>query len=467
MGALFRKEMLAHLLSYRAPLALALVLCLTVGEALVFRADHRARLDAFNRAEALRMDALSRQCESRIPLAAALSLLDQRVAMRPSPLAFVAEGRERELPNVAVLNAFRVAEVRREQGGNPLVAAFDAPDWVLIATIALSFFAVVLTFDGMSGEREDGTLRLVLSNSVPRWRVVASKALAASAVLMAPVAVGGVLQVVIIAAGGTLELGAGEAARLGVALLLVYLFVLSFVLLGLACSLLCSSSGSALVIALLIWSVLVVIVPRSSVLLSSAFPGVDTADEVLQRKEQEQRLAADAFQERHAGEANRWVSGHWTSGESLELAFAVHRVANEVQSQWRSRQVRQVELARRLGMVSPAGWLAAGLERAAGTGLSHYAVFLARAEEYRASLEALLRARYPGNPCDAPGGDEGRRARIDAVKLSVSDIPAWRGAETTTSDWAPGAALCGGAFVLLDGALLLAVMFLATRYDVR
>ena len=73
MGALFRKEVLAHLLSYRAPLAFALVLCLTVGGALVFRADHRARLDAFNRAEALRMDALSRQCESQMPLAAALS----------------------------------------------------------------------------------------------------------------------------------------------------------------------------------------------------------------------------------------------------------------------------------------------------------------------------------------------------------------------------------------------------------
>lgn len=467
MGALFRKEVLAHLLSYRAPLAFALVLCLTLGGALVFRADHHARLDAFSRAEALRMDALSRQCESQMPLAAALSLLDQRVAMRPSPLAFVAEGRERELPNVAVLNAFRVAEVRREQGGNPLVPAFDAPDWVLIATIALSFFAVVLTFDGMSGEREDGTLRLVLSNSVPRWRVVVSKAFAASTILLIPVAVGSMLQIIIIGAGGSLELGANDAMRLSVALLLIFLFILFFVLVGLACSVLCASSGSALVVALLIWSIFAVIIPRSTVLLSGAFVKVDSADEVLQRKEQEQRLVADAFQEAHVGEANRWVSGHWTSGESLELAFAVHRVANEVQSRWRDQQVRQVELARWLGMVSPSGWLSVGLERVAGTGVSHYAVFLARAEEYRAGLEALLRAKYPGNPYDAPGGDDGRRRRIDSVKLSVSDLPVWRGAETTASDWLPGAILFGGAFFLLDGALLLAVMFLAARYDVR
>jgi len=467
MGTLFRKEVLAHLLSYRAPLALALVLCVSIGGALVFRADYRARLDAFSRSESMRMAALSRQCESRGALAATLSMLDQRVSMHPSPLAFIAEGRERELPNVAVLNAFRVKETRREQGGNPLVPAFDMPDWVLIATVALSFFAIVLTFDGLSGEREDGTLRLVLSNSVPRWRVVVSKALAASAVLMIPVAVGIALQIVIIGAGGLVDLNVSEAIRLAVAMLLIFLFILFFVLVGLACSIVSASSGSSLVVALLVWSILAVIIPRSTVLLSGASLRVDSADDVVQRIEQEQKSVIDAFQKTHIGEANRWVSGHWTSGESLELAFAVQRAANDIQSRWRDQQLRQVEFARRLGMLSPEGWLSAGLESVAGTGVSHYALFLARAEEYRSGLESLLREKYPGNPNDAPGIDDGRRAQIDSVRLSVPDLPVWGGAETTVSEWVPAATLFGGVFALLDATLFVVVMFSAARYDVR
>ena len=57
-------------------------------------------------------------------------------------------------------------------------------DWVFIVGLILSFAALVMTFDSISGEKERGTLRLQCSYSLSRLRLIVAKYLS-SLILMA------------------------------------------------------------------------------------------------------------------------------------------------------------------------------------------------------------------------------------------------------------------------------------------
>lgn len=194
---------------------------------------------------------------------------------------------------------------------------------------------------------------------------------------------------------------------------------------------------------------------------------VDSLDEVEARARETSRRAVDEYLRLHPKEENRWVSGHWSPGESLDLASGLWRQHDQHYEDWRRQQLRQVTTARRLAWVSPTAVLAGGLEAAAGTGMAGYQRFLEAVGRYRAALEERLRGLYPLDPVNAPGLDEEAHARLAGVRVDLSSVPAFDHSPTTldeaVSAAAPSLAVLGGWTVVL----FLAAVAAAVRYDVR
>ncbi len=464
---LIRKELMAHFLSLRFHLAAALVIALLAGAAVLQRQEQERRGADFAAAEEARHAELARRSGLQAPLFQVFSWHEQQIMARPSPLTFVAEGHERDLPNLVAVHVFRVDGPETQQRSNPMAVPFDALDWTLIVGVVLSFAAIVLTFDGFAGEREDGTLRLLLANPVPRWMPVAAKAAGAWGILMVAFAVGVVLQLLILAPGGVVTLDAATSLRLLLAAGLAALYVGFFVVLGLLVSARHASSSAALVVCLLLWAMLVVVIPRSAVVLAHSLERVDSRDRVAERGWTRVREVSEEYQRLHPKDANSWFSGHWSPGESLDMASLAWAAQQREIDAWRDSWVHQVERARTLSFVSPTALLAVGLERAAGSGIEHYTAFMDAARRYRREMEVRLRARYPLDTVDGSGTDRDAQAALLAVQASASDLPVF--------DFRPGRGGAVAARVLpfaaalavLDLVLLLGAVVSAVRYDVR
>jgi ABC-2 type transport system permease protein len=466
LWTLTRKEALAHLLSLRFNLLVLLVVGLMAGGAVIFRGDYERDMSDYNGAVAARQVALADACSSWGPLFTVYSYLDQPLMSRPAPLGFIAEGHQRDLPNVIEANAFRLTHLSLQQRGNPMMQPFEALDWALIVSVVLSFAALVLTFDGFAGEKEDGTLRLVLANPVPRWMLVASKLLGAWAVLIAGLLVGGIVQLLILLPGGWLRLDGGTLLRLAAAFAMSALYVALFVLLGLLISARHASSAAALVVSLLVWAVLAVVIPRTTVLLAHGMERVERRGEVSSEAIRARDAARDEYLRLHP-DSTDWWSGHWSPGESLDMAFAIWRAWQRPYDAWRTAQLHQVERARRLSFLSPAALLSAGLERIAGSGLTGYRQFLDAAHSYRRALAEGLRSRYPLDPANGFGRDENARRQVAAVKVSPAELPVFKPRTESAAATVSPSLGTGAILAVLDLLLLLAAAVAAGRYDVR
>jgi ABC-type transport system involved in multi-copper enzyme maturation permease subunit len=467
LSVLIRKETLSHLLSLRFHLLIGLVLTLMLGGALVFRGDLERRTGDFEAAEADRLDQLTRGAERSMPLFQLFSYYDQPVMARPGALGFVSEGRERDLPNVVMVNAFRVQGPQIQQRGNPMLPSFELIDWSFVLCLVLSFAALVLTFDGFAGERAEGTLRLLLAHPVPRWQLVVAKFGAAWGLLVVAFLLGALLQLLLLTSGGTLVLDGVVAGKLGLAVMVVAFGTAVFVLLGLLVSARHRHPSAALVVSLLVWTFLVIVVPRGSALVAQGLSEVESLDEVETRAEAVQASAVESYLRLHPKKENRWISGHWSPQESLDLAFLVGKTYDGPFEEWRDQQIGQVALARRLARVSPVVVAAEGLEALAGTGLAGYRRFLTAALRYRSDLAERLRALYPLDPVNAPGLDEEAHATLAEVRVAPSVLPVFDNrppplGEAFTASLRSLTVLAGMTLLLFLAAVVAAV-----RYDVR
>ena len=467
LGTLIRKELMAHVLSVRFHLTAALVVLLLGGAAVLHRADAHRRFADYTSAEQTRQQELAEAAERPSPLFQVFSYSFQPLMSRPSGLSFVADGHERELPNVVQVQLFRLDGPKRQQRSNPMLPPHEALDWSLIVGVVLSFAAIVLTFDAFAGEREDGTLRLLLANPVPRWQLVAAKFTGAWGILMAGLVVGVLVQLLVLLPGGVLVLDGGTMGRLALALVMAALYVAFFVLLGLAVSALNAAPDSALVVSLLVWALLVVVVPRGSAVLAHGLAPVESRDAVTQRAWARVEEAQREYLRLHPKEANRWFSGAWSPGESLDGAAVMWAAYRRELDAWRASWLRQVGTARALALVSPASVLSLGLERVCGTGLERYGSFLAAAHRYRGAMEERVRAIYPLDPVDAAGTDPEANRLLAELPVSVSDLPVFEDRPVPLGRAAVRALPLVFALALLDLLLMAAAVLAAVRYDVR
>lgn len=459
---LLKKEILDHLLSLRLILAFVLIIVLLAASGILFVLDYKAHVSDYNVQVNTNLSQLSKNVSANI--FQAFSFSRQNIYRRPNPLGFLVEGKEKDLPNAYRVSAFRLQGPDYSLRGNPLLGDFDALDWSFIVTTVLSFVAILLASDGINGEKQNGTLRLVLSNPVPRARVVVSKYLSTMILLTIPLAVGGLIGLLVITGSGLVPLAGQDWAKIGLALGVSLLYLSIFVLLGLFLSTILKESQASLVVSLLVWVTLVIVIPSGASLTSKLWYSLPDEDTVSRRASQSMEDAAINHNKRYPHEDNRFVSGQWSPGESLAKAIAIDLARDNELFRYEDSKIRQVRFGQHLARTSPAGLYQSALSSITGAGIPHYENFTRQARNYRDQLRRVVEENYP---YDRVYPHHEVRNEIAKLKVDYQIVPKFEEKALTVREGWSKAIWDTGLLALLNVILFAGTWVLFLKYDAR
>ncbi len=472
IAAILRRELADHLTSLRFALTLLITAALMVVNGVVFSGS------GHERAMTEHQDHLKAVEDRFEGLAGSLGELAVKgpgtLAKRPGALSFVAFGREDFLPSTIRAQAssryggnwgFMIDMPWRLDHQEPaappaagMVPDFVEVDWVFIVGFCLSLMALLLTYDGVCGERREGTLMLALSGPVPRYSLLLGKFAAAWIVLAAALTLGVVLNLLVLGLAGPVELGPDLFLRLAPVHLACLLYLACFVGLGLLVSCLSERPSSALVVLLLVWTVLLVLLPNTVSGAVSYFqaPQMDWRSHNSQRQ---------ALMEEH----QLWgKTSPVEQGERPPAAFVAEfsdflrerlRLDLDFSEEKLRRQLGPVETGALVNRVSPYGILQYALESLAGTGLPRHQRFIDAARRYAQDFRRFAEERDQADPDSyhlfglVPGLSE-RPVPIEAIPRFREQLSAGAVLEDASTDLALLALFALLAFMAANAAFL-------------
>ena len=278
-----RRELLHNLYSLRFLISLVLVLAVFAAGAASFVRSRAQDEEKYRVTE-------GQYLENMRGLAAAgatqLAVRQQTFTLKPRASGFIADAKERYLPNAIVFSAWNVFGFQNRSGSaNPFLVRFDELSWTFIAALVVSFIALLFTFDAVSGEKETKTLALSLANPVSRATLLWGKLVSAVLSVMAMVVVGTLTSLVIILVLGRGGLSLALAGEVLAFLVITALLAGTFAACGLFASVVSRSSNVSLLMALAFWLAFAVVIPNSSTFVAKTFFPLESS-EAVERKVQ-------------------------------------------------------------------------------------------------------------------------------------------------------------------------------------
>ncbi|MEM7584233.1 MAG: ABC transporter permease subunit [Acidobacteriota bacterium] len=416
--------------------------------------------------------------------------LSTRIFRGVDPLHIFAGGVHHDIGRLARISNQQAPLLQQSiYSDDSILAMFRSFDLSLVVQLVLSLFAILFTYDALSGEREAGTLRLMLSNAVPRSLVVLAKFLGTWLALAVPFTLPVLLGLLAIVLAG-IPLDGGQWQRIALLLLASGLYFTVFMAFGIAVSALTRRSSTAFLVLLVSWVLLVLVIPRIGLLAAVYQVPVPTVAEIESQKagfetrqreayrrqleatwiERQRQMAGldEAGQEAYE-DANlwRWLEEDEAARKRLETDLAQH--AMRLDEDLRHRKAQQEQLAFSLSRLSPASAYRLVAMRIAGSGIELKERYETAARGY---LEAFSRFVDEGS---GGGGDmvirrrgSGHRSSFMGTQepLDLSDMPRF---DAPRRDAATLVAALPDLGLLATQALAcFAVGFVAfLRYDVR
>lgn len=348
-GTLVSKEIRAIVLSPKFVATFAVCSLLILLSVYVGIREYRAAVAQYQTAVQLN--------EQTIRQTPNLMRLQTKAFREPDPMQVFASGVTYDVGRWAPISTSSVPVL----GGSTyaedtIFAVFRVIDFAFIIQVVLSLFAILFTFDAVSGEREDGTLKLVFANAVPRAEYLLAKCVGAWLGLAVPLAIPillGVLMVVV--AGISLDVGHWlRLVTLGGLSLLLFTF---FIMLGVFFSTLSRRPSVSFLLSLSAWVVLVMIVPRVGTAAAAQISPVPSAAETAGVRDAYAKERRDRFV-RELTEQTAKESGVLTMNllDSLRNESDRDIAQNDakVSADVRRKRAVQQRLAFSLARVSPA-----------------------------------------------------------------------------------------------------------------
>jgi len=150
-------------------------------------------------------------------------------------------------------------------GLNPIFAVFGELDLAFIVKIILALFALLFSYNAISGERELGTLKQVLSNSVGRASFILGKSVGGLITLFITFLLPLLIALLMLMVFFGVTFTGDEWARVGLMTLVFCVYLAVFFMVGMLMSALTRNSFVSFLLCLFVWVLSVVIVPRIAV----------------------------------------------------------------------------------------------------------------------------------------------------------------------------------------------------------
>jgi ABC-type transport system involved in multi-copper enzyme maturation permease subunit len=322
--------------------------------------------------------------------------IPQPALKAPWRLSLMVDGGQSATPDVysQALSPLVAPRLFRIHRGNERLP-FSAPvDWSFVIRLVLTFAAFLLGYDAVCGERRAGTLKLVLTYPIARWKVFAGKLLAIWSTLAAPF-LGAALVSLIAARLGGIPLQGGDLAKAALVALVGLWVLLLSALAALLVSSLARDSSTSLGILVWLWVAAVLVVPAVGGLLARRLHSIPAEGETAR----EMAAIDRRISREHAGQDSRWRPLQWAAADgfawertSAQAETQRFVLKEEVRRRALQRKLGQARLAQALACLSPASLAGDVAERLVGTGLARDASFLDQAWAFRPVLGRWLHA---------------------------------------------------------------------------
>ncbi|NUM77771.1 ABC transporter permease subunit [candidate division KSB1 bacterium] len=487
LAILIQKELKAILLSPKFAATFATCAVLILLSLFIGIQDYRAAVRQYEAAQQLNAQEMREQTSWRV--------ISSRVYRQPDPLQILVAGVNNDIGRLSLVNAMEAIKLRNSSySDDPIFAVFRFIDFVFIVQVVLSLFAILFTFDAVNGEREGGTLKLVFSNAIPRAQYLLAKFLGSWFGLVLPLLIPillGLLLIMVyrIPADGIFWLKV--TALIGMSVL----FFTFFIAFGVLLSSLTRSSSVSFLLALVLWVVLVLIIPRAGVMAAGQIVPVPSVAEIEGQqngfekaswdrlmngmkerwRSRDAEMAGMSAEQREAyRDAHEW---QWLEEEDQArqaMQKEISDFAIKLHEDLRNRKAQQERLGFALSRFSPASAYQLAAMQLAGTDVTLKSRYEDAMQNYRNTFSAFTEKKQK-----EAGGLGGIRITMDSQKgfslstgrdqgsLDLSELPRFQApahsfAEAlapTLIDWGLLALCTVGAFA---GAF---VVFL--RYDVR
>ncbi len=369
-----KKEILDHVMSFRFSALFAIMTILMVTSVLVFSSDYRQAVHNYPKYVNGFVDAAGKVNLAMIPCQSGGT-----VRRLPSPLAFVADAGERELPNQAAMAIHGLKSVERNSEVEDILAASQQVDWVFIIAAILSFGAGLLTYKSISGELRDGTLSLLFSNPVSRTTVLLGKFTAAFLALSIGFSIAMLAGLLTLQVFGAVALTGADWLKILLFWVLANVYLSAFVLIGLACSALARGPLFSAVAFLFVWVALVFVVPSLGGILAGETGNVMTPLQVQQ--------AAATIPDRYT--LTPGMDPGRVGSVKLDREYAEERLLIE----YLQSMVRQVRNGQNIARISPSAAFTYAAEEVTGGGTSRLLQFVDNAVRFREGFfQAVLEA---------------------------------------------------------------------------
>jgi len=409
----------------------------------------------------------------------------------PSALSIFSSGIDPFLPDKMLTERSGLWRTIKESStDNPHSLLFGKADLLFNVVFVLSLAALILTFNSISGEKETGTLALMIANAVPRSRILLSKVVGNYVALLMPFAVSMLISLIVLDMSPDVSIFSREVWPAFLVILAVTLvFLFGMVCLGICLSALTTRPMNSIVLALFVWAVLILGVPKVSPMLAGVFYPVESASVYdltrrLTAEDIDDELVAerDSLREkclREYGAPTDDTRIFWLDSETGKKAMAKFkeeaapitaryetRLAEELrkmEQDYTHRKDVQCSVAMHLSRISPIcsyTYVVCGLS---GTGTSAPDNFTANAQRYQDQVKQAIydkvvveRRRYGASYKEEEGFDLSK-AVLPEMRYTYPTV-----AQALQASW-PDILL-----LILFNVLFCALAFLGlNRYDVR
>jgi len=401
---------------------------------------------------------------------------NHRIFLPPQPLESLVNGVSNDIGRTTTLHGRGELTAQSSRyNEDPLFAVFRFLDLDFVFQIVLSLFAILFAFDAINGEKERGTLRLTFANDVPRATYMLGKWIGAFLSVGVPLLIPILLGTLMLPLMGVTLSGA-EWVRLALIVLAGLLYFGLFLTLALCFSVYTHRASNAFLGLLVTWILVVMIIPRSAVLLAGHAVDVPTVDALAFQKAQqrsqlwrEDREKMRNFSTLGASDAEKVMQrfNAFMSELSDARQEKMDALASQLNSQRRLKQNAQARLALGLARLSPSAVFSLAASRLADTDLGMKSHYLDEATGYQSSYAGFMKEKTgmnmgSGMVIFTTGGDEEEEKAINPGELPVFDYT-----PTPLTEAINGAALDLGLLVIFNLLFFAGAFVRFMRYDVR
>jgi ABC-type transport system involved in multi-copper enzyme maturation permease subunit len=354
-----RKEIVSNLVSYKFFIVLLLIVVLLFTSFFIMHRDFKQRLADY---QVIRP-------KPGEPIA----------LVPPNPLSIFAKGLDEGLTRSFEIGVTGITVRAGQKSGNIIFSFFPTPDFLYVVRVVLSLVALLFGFDQVSREKENGTLRLMLANNVSRAKILLGKWLGNFLSLAVPFALVTLLGVALLSLNPEVRWSAAQLGRLGLILVLTFVYIAFFLSLGILISTLTRRAAASIVILLFIWALVVFVIPNLGTLLARQLVNVPSVRALSEKRQQVwTREVLLSIGEAKEGGGQR---GNWA-----DHVRTINQEDDRLEEDYRAKFERLVRLSKNINRLSPAASFVYAVTDIAGTGIDEESRLKSEVVRYKNSI---------------------------------------------------------------------------------